>query len=119
MRRPYYVCGGLQDNGNWCGPSAVRALAISGNDWFRVGGGDGFYTAVDPTDHNIVYSSGQNGNMRRSDLRAGEPIGLAAERVDAVYLAGTPIRPRAPTKQDPAGNIVPKPSVGETYRWNW
>ena len=25
MRRPYYVCTGLQDNGSWCGPSAVRS----------------------------------------------------------------------------------------------
>ena len=25
MRRPYYVCGGLQDNNAWCGPSALRS----------------------------------------------------------------------------------------------
>ena len=26
---PYYVCGGLQDNGNWCGPSRSKAGTIS------------------------------------------------------------------------------------------
>ena len=24
MRRPYWVCTGLQDNGSWCGPSSTR-----------------------------------------------------------------------------------------------
>ena len=28
MRRPYYVCTGLQDNGSWCGPSSVRSSPI-------------------------------------------------------------------------------------------
>ena len=27
MREPYYVCGGLQDAGSSCGPSATRANA--------------------------------------------------------------------------------------------
>ncbi len=119
MRRPYYVCGGLQDNGSWCGPSAVRGLYISSQAWYRVGGGDGTYSAVDPTDHNIVYSAGQNGNMRRSDLLTSEPMGLASERVDAVFLRGTPIRPMPPTADDPTGNILPAPATGEVYRWNW
>ena len=51
MRRPYYVYIGLQDNGSWGGPSATRSRnGIINSDWFGIGGGDGFQTAVDPTD---------------------------------------------------------------------
>jgi photosystem II stability/assembly factor-like uncharacterized protein len=72
MRRPYWVCGGLQDNGSWCGPSSKRSnVGIMNNDWFRIGGGDGFFTAQDPNDYNIVYAESQNGNTNRIDLRTG------------------------------------------------
>ncbi len=104
MRRPYYVCTGLQDNGSWCGPSAVRTGEILSEDWYRVGGGDGFYTAVDPTDHTVVYSESQNGNIRRLSLATGEQVS---------------IRPRAPSENNPASNIVPMPDRGTEIRWNW
>ena len=72
MRRPYVVCGGLQDNNAWCGPSALRSTTGPVNtDWFTVAGGDGFYTRQDPTDWAIVYGESQDGNMSRHDLRAG------------------------------------------------
>ena len=72
MRRPYYVCGGLQDNNAWCGPSALRSNGGPVNeDWFTVAGGDGFYTRNDPQDWAIVYGESQDGNMSRHDLRAG------------------------------------------------
>jgi photosystem II stability/assembly factor-like uncharacterized protein len=72
MRRPYYVCGGLQDNNAWCGPSALRSNSGPVNtDWFTVAGGDGFYTRQDPTDWAIVYAESQDGNMVRHDLRTG------------------------------------------------
>ncbi|HMC60379.1 MAG TPA: hypothetical protein VKJ01_14410, partial [Candidatus Solibacter sp.] len=70
MRRPYYVCGGLQDNNAWCGPSALRSATGAVNtDWYTVAGGDGFYTRQDPTDWAIVYAESQDGNMTRHDLR--------------------------------------------------
>jgi photosystem II stability/assembly factor-like uncharacterized protein len=70
MRHPYYVYTGLQDNGSWGGPSATRSPnGILNSDWFGIGGGDGFQTAVDPTDYNIVYTESQDGNTNRYDLR--------------------------------------------------
>jgi photosystem II stability/assembly factor-like uncharacterized protein len=72
MRKPYVVCGGLQDNGSWCGPSMTRsANGILNSDWFRVGGGDGFYTAQDPTDWATIYYESQDGNTSRLDVRTG------------------------------------------------
>jgi photosystem II stability/assembly factor-like uncharacterized protein len=70
MRHPYYVCGGLQDNNAWCGPSALRSTSAGVNtDWYTISGGDGFYTRQDPTDWTIIYGESQDGNMSRHDLR--------------------------------------------------
>ena len=78
MRKPYYVYGGLQDNGSWGGPSQTRSqqAGITNADWYRVGGGDGFYTQVDPTDYNIVYAESQGGAMQRLDLRTGRSVSI-------------------------------------------
>ena len=72
MRRPYWVCTGLQDNGSWCGPSSTRSGGIHMWNWISVGGGDGFQTQVDPTDPNIFYTESQNGNINRYDLNTGQ-----------------------------------------------
>jgi photosystem II stability/assembly factor-like uncharacterized protein len=105
MRRPYHVCTGLQDNGTWCGPSSVREGPIIAEDWFGAGGGDGFYTAIDPTDPGILFSESQNGNIRRLNLREGESEG---------------IRPEAADEENPdETNIVPAPPLGMDIRWNW
>lgn len=77
MRKPYYVYGGLQDNGSWGGPSQTRNQAgITNSDWYRTGGGDGFYAQADPTDYNTVYSESQNGAMNRLDLRTGRSVSI-------------------------------------------
>lgn len=70
MRDPYYVYCGLQDNGLWGGPSATYdAQGIFNEDWFMVGGGDGFFAQVDPSDHNTIYGNSQMNNLYRYDLR--------------------------------------------------
>ena len=72
---PTCVCGGLQDNNAWCGPSALRSTTGPVNtDWFTVAGGDGFYTRQDPTDWAIVYAriAGRQHDPSRSAQRHAE-----------------------------------------------
>jgi photosystem II stability/assembly factor-like uncharacterized protein len=98
-RDPYTVCGGLQDNGVWCIPSATRNRnGIADRDGWNIGGGDGFHAHFDPKDPNIIYEESQNGNIARVNL-------TTLERVN--------IRPV------PAERPTPGQPRDAGYRWNW
>jgi hypothetical protein len=127
MRRPYYVYIGLQDNGSWGGPSAVRGRGgIMNSDWFGIGGGDGFYTAVDPTDYNVVITESQDGATNRYDLRTGRGAGIrpTAGGGRGGRAGGAPTPPVQTGGQAGFGGRGGPPNVinatpGDTYRFNW
>jgi photosystem II stability/assembly factor-like uncharacterized protein len=71
--KPYHICGGLQDNGSWCGPSRTLTQdGISNEDWQVIHGGDGFYAAIDNVEPWIVYTESQDGFLARRDLHTGQ-----------------------------------------------
>lgn len=90
MRKPYWVYGGLQDNGSWGGPTQTSRGSIGYWDWYYLRGGDGFYVRVDPDDWRTIYSESQGGAAGRTDLVTGQGLSMR-----------------------------PQPPQGETYRFNW
>ncbi len=73
FRKPYWLYGGLQDNGSWGAPVfTLNATGLSNDEWIRVGGGDGFYNVVDPKDPNTIYTESQNAGILRLNMASGE-----------------------------------------------
>src|SRR5947209_2520694 len=92
MRRPYWVYGGLQDNGSRGGPSATRTtLGVTNANWVKIKGADGFQCQADPTHWGWVYAEMQYGGPERINMKTGDKK-----------------------------NIKPKnPAGGPAYRYNW
>jgi len=99
-RQPYYVCGGLQDNSNWCGPVSTQfAEGIRKDDWFGMCCHDGIFAFADPRAPHLVYSDFESGYITLTDTRTG------ATRVIHPY----------PVEMGSSGNAV----AGYKYRFNW
>ncbi len=73
-REPFYhLGGGLQDNGNWIGPSRTRdPLGILVDDWQLVSYGDGYYQTSHPDDPDFLITDSQGGMIWRTQMRTRE-----------------------------------------------
>ena len=86
---PFYnIYGGTQDNNSIGGPSrTISNHGILNSDWYITNGGDGFESAVDPENSNIVYAQSQYGWLVRYDRISGEKVGIkpmANDTMDAL-----------------------------------
>ncbi len=97
MRDPYFVYGGLQDNGTWGAPSMHREGMILTDFWFNVGGGDGFHTQNDPTDWRTLYGESQGGAVQRVNVETRESRSIRPSAMTiANYKAYFPDPPAQP-----------------------
>jgi len=81
MADPYNIYFGTQDNAAIYGPSTHTYAAGADEPWKHVyldpwGGGDSYFTYVDPTNENIVYYEHQFGNLKRKNLGDGTTKGI-------------------------------------------
>ena len=72
---PYVICGGLQDNSSWCGPTTPRnGVGLLNRDWFAIAGGDGMFAIPDPLDTNLIWTNTQDGILGIYDQKARQSI---------------------------------------------
>ncbi len=120
-RDPYFVCGGLQDNGTWCGPSnSLREAGILKRDWTPIAYGDGYYAVPIPGDERYAYGTWQGGGIYLVDTETGSARSvhpypkIVASAGDAIaehryrfnWDAGFAISPHDPETAYFGGNVV-------------
>ncbi|MEI8281820.1 MAG: hypothetical protein WCG75_05400, partial [Armatimonadota bacterium] len=91
---PYWVYGGLQDNGGWALPTQNPRGYVNPIDAINLNGGDGFYAEADHVDSEYVYSESQGGAAQRTNRKTGQRRSIQPRSIEgapARYNWNTPI----------------------------
>lgn len=130
-RDPYFVFGGLQDNGTWTGPSnSLHRAGILKRHWTQVAGGDGYYAVPIPGSENEVYANLQGGVIFHVDTKLGNvrnihPYpkvigsagdGVATHRYRFNWDSPIHVSPNDPNTVYTGGNVIFK-SKDKGYTW--
>ncbi|MCH8961322.1 MAG: hypothetical protein IH820_08375, partial [Bacteroidetes bacterium] len=105
-RDPYYVYGGMQDNGTYGVASFSRdARGILNDSNWKLHWGDGQHIQIDPNDWRVVYTEMENGNSFRYDPLTHQISGM---------------RPTPQTIENYEA-VIPDSmrQGGREFRWNW
>lgn len=131
MEVPYNICGGMQDNGSWCGPSRRKNGPITNAYWFTFNGGDGFFTAQHPEEPWILFGESQGGNIARFNARTGErtPLVKPTWRPRYLQFEDSILVTRGDTTAPPSREVQRRLTEFRTrqradsaefdMRWNW
>jgi photosystem II stability/assembly factor-like uncharacterized protein len=84
MASPYNIYGGTQDDAAVFGPGTYQGRGGAADAWKHVyldrwGGGDSYFTLVDPTDPDIIYYEHQFGRLRRKKMGDGSIVDIMPE----------------------------------------
>ncbi|MCF7955904.1 MAG: hypothetical protein K9M75_08900 [Phycisphaerae bacterium] len=84
MADPYNIYIGTQDNAAMYGPSDFTLTDQALEPWKHVyldpwGGGDSYFTWVDPNDSDTIYYEHQFGGLRRKNMRTGDTKSIRPE----------------------------------------
>lgn len=103
MNNPYRIYGGLQDNGFYGISSFSRETrgVLNDSNW-KLHWGDGQFSAVDPTDPNVLFTSAENGSYMRYNVSTYE--------IDRISPASTNIENFSAYISD---------EISRPFRFNW